>query len=119
MINPIKIQQQASDPNLSVWVMASAGSGKTKVLTDRILRLLLDGVEPHKILCLTYTKVASIEMQKRLYSELQKWAICDENELIDKLFNLCGKKPNHFLIIKARSLLISNLDVEFKIKIQT
>ena len=119
MLDPIKTQQQASDPNLSIWVMASAGSGKTKVLTDRILRLLLDDIEPHKILCLTYTKVASVEMQKRLFSELQKWAICDENELIDKLFNLCGKKPNQFLINKARGLLISNLDVEFKIKIQT
>ena len=53
MLNPLQNQQLASDPKNSVWVMASAGSGKTKVLTDRILRLLLEDVDPHKILCLT------------------------------------------------------------------
>ncbi len=119
MINPKQNQQIASDPNKSVWVMASAGSGKTKVLTDRILRLLLEDVNPDKILCLTYTKVASIEMQKRLNDELQKWVIIEESELVKKLENLIGFKPNAKIILKARNLLIKNLDAEFKIKIQT
>ena len=93
MFNPLQTQQLASDPKNSVWVMASAGSGKTKVLTDRILRLLLEDVAPHKILCLTYTKVASVEMQERLNHELQNWIICSDEELFEKLLNLTGSKP--------------------------
>ncbi len=119
MLNPLQIQQLASDPKNSVWVMASAGSGKTKVLTDRILRLLLEDVAPHKILCLTYTKVASIEMQERLNQELQNWIICSDGELFEKLSNLTGRKPENHTLSKARGLLIKNLDAELKIKIQT
>jgi ATP-dependent helicase/nuclease subunit A len=63
-----KMQKSASDPMYSVWVEASAGTGKTKVLTDRVLRLLLDGVIPSKILCLTYTKAAAANMQERITS---------------------------------------------------
>jgi ATP-dependent helicase/nuclease subunit A len=119
MLNPLQNQQLASDPKNSVWVMASAGSGKTKVLTDRILRLLLEDVAPHKILCLTYTKVASIEMQERLNHELQNWIICSDEELFEKLLNLTGRKPDSQTLSKARGLLIKNLDAELKIKIQT
>jgi ATP-dependent helicase/nuclease subunit A len=119
MFDPLKSQQQASDPNLSVWVMASAGSGKTKVLTDRILRLLLNGVSPNKILCLTYTKVASIEMQKRLYQELQKWVVCNDNELNKIISNLTGNYPHKATILLARGLLAQILDSQYKIKIQT
>ena len=60
----------ASDPNSSTWLSANAGSGKTKVLTDRVARLLLSGVLPQKVLCLTYTKAAANEMQNRLFSRL-------------------------------------------------
>ncbi len=119
MLNPLQNQQLASDPKNSVWVMASAGSGKTKVLTDRILRLLLEDVAPHKILCLTYTKVASVEMQERLNHELQNWIICSDEELFEKLLNLTGHKPEKTTLSKARGLLIKNLDAELKIKIQT
>lgn len=119
MNDPLKSQNLASDPNISVWVMASAGSGKTKVLTDRILRLLLSNVEPHKILCLTYTKVASIEMQKRLYHELQKWVICSDYELENIITTLTGKIPHRSLIMLARGLLAKILDSQYKIKIQT
>lgn len=119
MFNPLQTQQLASDPKNSVWVMASAGSGKTKVLTDRILRLLLEDVAPHKILCLTYTKVASVEMQERLNHELQNWIICSDEELFEKLLNLTGNKPENHILSKARGLLIKNLDSELKIKIQT
>ena len=119
MLNPILNQQLASDPKNSVWVMASAGSGKTKVLTDRILRLLLEDVAPHKILCLTFTKVASVEMQERLNKELQNWIICNDKELFEKLLNLTGEKPEAHFISKARGLLIKILNAELKIKIQT
>ena len=52
-------QHRASDPRASAWVSANAGSGKTYVLTQRVVRLLLDGVPPSKILCLTFTKAAA------------------------------------------------------------
>ena len=65
-------QRRASDPLRSVWVEASAGTGKTKVLSDRVLRLLLKGVLPAKILCLTYTKAAAVEMSSRIAEKLSK-----------------------------------------------
>ena len=80
----LNLQQIASNPKNSAWVFASAGSGKTKILTDRVLRLLLDNVSPNKILCLTFTKVAAAEMQSRINSELAKWILCDNAELQKK-----------------------------------
>jgi len=62
-------QIRAADPKTSTWVSANAGSGKTRVLTDRVARLLLNGTDPQKILCLTYTKAAAAEMQNRLLSD--------------------------------------------------
>ncbi len=115
----IKLQQFASDPNNSCWVFASAGSGKTKVLTDRVLRLLLSGVTPDKILCLTFTKVAATEMQNRINSELAKWVILSDGELEQKLFNLSGFKPTNNDLKKARILFCQTIDFESKIKIQT
>lgn len=115
----IKLQQFASDPKNSSWVFASAGSGKTKVLTDRVLRLLLDNVAPDKILCLTFTKVAATEMQNRINGELAKWVVLDDLELAQKLFDLNGFKPKNSDLKKARILFASTLDAEGKIKIQT
>ena len=66
-------QVLASNPDESTWLSANAGSGKTRVLTDRVARLLLDGVSPENILCLTYTKAAASEMQNRLFERLGKW----------------------------------------------
>ena len=63
-------QHEASDPGVSVWVDASAGAGKTKILTDRVLRLLLTGIPPERILCLTFTKAAAAEMSGRITSRL-------------------------------------------------
>ena len=64
-LDPDALQRRAADPTKSVWVGASAGSGKTKVLTDRVLNLLLAGTEPTRILCLTFTKAAAAEMSNR------------------------------------------------------
>ena len=83
-------QRRASNPQKSVWVEASAGTGKTKVLSDRVLRLLLSGVRPSKILCLTYTKAAAVEMNQRISSRLSKWAVADEKNLLTELNELLG-----------------------------
>ena len=92
VFDPNVFQRQASDPEASVWVSASAGSGKTKVLTDRVLRLLLSGYLPHKILCLTFTKAAAAEMQERVKSKLRDWSQMSEIELIQALSDLTGQK---------------------------
>ena len=63
-------QRLGSDPGWSAWVSASAGSGKTKVLGDRVLRLLLGNVPPAKILCLTFTKAAAAGMSNRVAERL-------------------------------------------------
>ena len=68
-------QLAAARPDRSTWLAANAGSGKTRVLTDRVARLLLDGVSPQHILCLTYTKAAASEMQNRLFARLGDWAM--------------------------------------------
>jgi ATP-dependent helicase/nuclease subunit A len=68
-------QRDASNPAVSAFVAASAGSGKTKLLTDRLLRLMLAGTRPDKILCLTYTKAAAAEMAIRLNRKLGQWVI--------------------------------------------
>ncbi len=115
----IKLQQLASNPQNSSWVFASAGSGKTKVLTDRVLRLLLSNVTPDKILCLTFTKVAAAEMQNRINNELAKWVLLDDTALNQKLFDLSGSKASSNDLKKARILFAEILDAESKIKIQT
>src|SRR3989338_5537274 len=74
-------QRLAAHPDHSAWVAASAGSGKTKVLTDRILNLLLEGYAPERILCLTFTKAAAAEMANRLRARLGEWAILSKADL--------------------------------------
>jgi len=74
-------QVAASQPAASTWLSANAGSGKTRVLTVRVARLLLADVEPQRILCLTYTKAAASEMQNRLFRTLGSWAMKPDTEL--------------------------------------
>ncbi|HAQ35822.1 MAG TPA: hypothetical protein DCQ53_10745, partial [Alphaproteobacteria bacterium] len=74
-------QARAADPGYNIFVEANAGSGKTRVLVDRVTRLLLGGVAPDTILCLTYTKAAASEMQNRLFRRLGEWAMLAEGEL--------------------------------------
>ena len=74
-------QVDAASPAYSTWLSANAGSGKTRVLTDRVARLLLEEVSPQNILCLTYTKAAAAEMQNRLFKRLGGWAMLDDDEL--------------------------------------
>src|SRR5436189_5920794 len=74
-------QREASDPTLSAWVSANAGSGKTHVLAQRVIRLLLDGTDPGKILCLTFTKAAAANMANRVFTTLAKWITLDDTDL--------------------------------------
>ncbi len=119
LLTTIKLQQQASNPKNSVFVAASAGSGKTKILTDRVLRLLLNDIRPNQILCLTFTKVAAFEMKNRIYKELSEWSIMAESQLQDRIFNLTAQNCSKSLLKKARSLFVRVLDDSEGLKINT
>ncbi|MBR1825506.1 MAG: double-strand break repair helicase AddA [Alphaproteobacteria bacterium] len=117
-------QRRAANPSNSVWVEASAGTGKTQVLSDRVLRLLLDDVKPMRLLCLTYTKAAAVEMNSRISERLSEWAVIDEAELEDKLKQLLGAEISSAEKLrkykaKARTLFAELLDTPGGIKIQT
>ncbi len=110
-------QNRASDPLASTWLSANAGSGKTKVLTDRVARLLLRGVEPQRILCLTYTKAAASEMQNRLFKLLGKWAMLPDAELRDALAEI-DEDPGPALA-GPRRLFARAIETPGGLKIQT
>lgn len=103
-------QRQASDPQASAWVSASAGTGKTKVLTDRVLRLLLEGTKVSTILCLTYTKAAASEMVNRILERMLAWVVKDQEFLAKDLTQLFGYAPAKADLVKARQLFFQVLD---------
>ncbi len=105
-----KIQEIASNPNNSVWVSASAGTGKTTLLTKRILRLLLSGITPESILCITYTKSGASEILERINTKLANWSLFNEEELITEIEELQNKKTNNKELKTAKNLFnkISN-----------
>ncbi|MCW5744699.1 MAG: double-strand break repair helicase AddA [Alphaproteobacteria bacterium] len=112
-------QARASDPKVSAWVEANAGTGKTKVLTDRIVRLLLDGAAPQRILCLTFTKAAAAEMRNRLATLLGGWALAQDAALVDQLRGLTGRDPTPANMMTARRLFARVLDAPGGVSIQT
>lgn len=113
-------QARASDPAASAWVGASAGSGKTKVLTDRVLRLLLaPGTRPGAILCLTFTKAAAAEMAHRLARDLGRWAVEPEAKLAARLAGLLGRAPERRDLDAARGLFARVLDLPGGMRIST
>ncbi|WP_323038445.1 double-strand break repair helicase AddA [Gemmobacter sp.] len=115
-----EVQQRAADPAHSVWTSANAGSGKTKVLTDRVARLLLSGTEPQRILCLTYTKAAAAEMQNRLFRRLGEWAMMPEPALRDALAGLgLTTAPDADTLAAARRLFARAIETPGGLKIQT
>ena len=79
------LQADAADPDACAWVSANAGTGKTHVLSRRVLRLLLAGTAPERILCLTYTKAAAAEMANRVFDELARWVTLADEELATSL----------------------------------
>lgn len=113
------LQRSAADPKACIWVAASAGTGKTKVLTDRVLNLLLKGSAPERILCLTFTRAAAGEMANRLHKRLSHWATAQEDVLAQELTNLVGHVPCRETIEFARRLFIRVLDAPGGMKIQT
>ncbi|MEJ5217934.1 double-strand break repair helicase AddA [Cognatishimia sp. D5M38] len=113
-------QVQAAQPRASTWLNANAGSGKTRVLTDRVARLLLQGVEPQHILCLTYTKAAASEMQNRLFKRLGAWAMKDDRELRHELEELGVDGPvDRARLRDARTLFARAIETPGGLKIQT
>lgn len=115
-------QRLAADPSLSAFVTANAGSGKTKTLIDRVARLLLARAKPETILCVTYTKAAAAEMQRRLFDLLGDWSIYDDERLRAELVRLEGLPPetyDHRRLSRARGLFASALETPGGLKIQT
>ena len=113
-------QVQAARPDGSTWLSANAGSGKTRVLTDRVARLLLSGVEPQHILCLTYTKAAASEMQNRLFKRLGGWAMRTDDALRDALRELGIDGPIEGNALRqARTLFARAIETPGGLKIQT
>ncbi|MEO8813469.1 MAG: double-strand break repair helicase AddA, partial [Caulobacteraceae bacterium] len=109
-------QVQASDPRASVFVSANAGSGKTSTLVARVARLLLSGAEPRAILCMTYTKAAAAEMQRRLFDRLGAWAVMKDEPLTAALAGI--DEPGGDLG-RARALFARALETPGGLKIQT
>ena len=113
-------QVQAARPDASTWLSANAGSGKTRVLTDRVARLLLEGVQPQHILCLTYTKAAASEMQNRLFKRLGSWAMRDDSALKAELQELGVEGIiDSARLNDARTLFARAIETPGGLKIQT
>src|SRR5262245_48381595 len=112
-------QIEASDPHVSVWVAANAGSGKTHVLAQRVIRLLLSGCEPGRILCLTFTKAAAANMAKRVFDILARWTALDDAALDDALRRIGVKAIDAGVRAHARRLFAAALDTPGGLKVQT
>ena len=112
-------QRRAADPRASAWVSANAGAGKTKVLTDRVVRLLLDGAPPARILCLTFTKAAAANMSIRVFRVLGRWVTLDEPTLTQELTALTGTTPARSTLQVARRLFARAVETPGGLKIET
>src|SRR5882762_3660348 len=103
-------QREASDPALSAWVSANAGAGKTYVLAQRVIRLLLGGTDPAKILCLTFTKAAAANMAKTVFDTLAKWTALDDGDLDRAIRAMSNARPDAALRALARRLFALALE---------
>ena len=112
-------QSRASDPGVSAFVTASAGSGKTKLLTDRLLRLILGGARPERMLCLTFTKAAAAEMSTRLNRRLGDWAGAGPEALAEDLHRLLGRAPSREETARARAGFADVLELPGGMRIAT
>ena len=111
-------QAKASDPAASVFVSANAGSGKTHVLVQRVVRLLLAGVPPEKILCITFTKAAAANMAERVFETLGRWITLDAAALDAALID-AGAVPSLVTRKRARELFACALETPGGLKVQT
>ncbi len=112
-------QARAADPRNSAWVSANAGAGKTHVLSERVIRLLLEGTDPARILCLTYTRAAAANMASRVFSRLAEWTALDDSGLSRRIAALEGRRPGPEKRSRARKLFAEALDTPGGLKIQT
>ncbi len=112
-------QIEAARPDRSTWLSANAGSGKTRVLTDRVARLLLAGADPQNVLCLTYTKAAASEMQNRLFARLGGWAMMTDPGLEATLAELGEPAPDGARLRQARILFAQAIETPGGLRIQT
>ncbi len=111
-------QGMASNPELSAWVSANAGAGKTYVLTRRVTRLLLGGAEPSRILCLTFTKAAAANMANRVFGDLEAWAKASDEELRESLSPFI-LDPDAQDLARARRLFARAIETPGGLKVQT
>jgi len=114
-----RAQADASNPRASAWVSANAGSGKTFVLAQRVIRLLLAGTDPARILCLTFTRAAAAEMAKRVFDILSAWTTLPDAKLAAEIARVEGKRPDPATLTDARRLFARALETPGGLKIQT
>src|SRR5215831_6384587 len=112
-------QANASNPSISSFVSANAGSGKTHVLVQRVIRLLLTGVPPEKILCITFTKAAAANMAERVFTTLGHWVTLDDAALDAAIRDAGIAHPNARLRRTARELFARALETPGGLKVQT
>ena len=112
-------QARATTPDLTAWVGASAGTGKTHVLTARVLRLMLTGTRPENIVCLTFTKAAAAEMTNRIFEELGRWALMPDEELSAEINRRTEEYADEEMLVRARQLFAEVLDLSPGLQIQT
>ena len=112
-------QREASDPVISAWVSANAGSGKTHVLAQRVIRLLLDGVDPARILCITFTRAAAGNMANRVFDELRKWTALDDAGLSNAMRLAGSRDTGDKMRARARKLFALALETPGGLKVQT
>ena len=112
-------QARASDPAASAFVSANAGSGKTHVLVQRVIRLLLSGVPPEKILCITFTKAAAANMAERVFATLGHWVTLDDDALDDAIARPASRVPTPACAMRARELFACALETPGGLKVQT
>ena len=112
-------QRAAADPKVSSWLAANAGSGKTHVLAQRVINLLLEDVEPEKILCITFTKAAAANMAKRVFDTLAAWTTLDDDALDKVIRDQTGIMPGAARRALARRLFARALETPGGLKVQT
>ncbi len=115
----LRVQIEASDPAASAWVAANAGSGKTHVLAQRVIRLLLNGVNPSRILCITFTKAAAANMANRVFDALAKWTTLDDESLDIAIRGISNVRPTATVRAQARRLFANALETPGGLKVQT
>jgi ATP-dependent helicase/nuclease subunit A len=114
-----RVQVEAADPDVSAFVSANAGSGKTYVLAQRVINLLLRGVDPAKILCITFTKTAAANMANEVFKRLAGWTTLGDAELDRQIELSTGRRPDASQRARARRLFASALETPGGLKVQT